>query len=465
MKLRAIAVWCALVFLPQTLLAQGGGGGGGGGGNGNVIIAGQTAGVQVDAQGVLRLVVRDAGGRLLRQRILAAQAQLDPEVAQPSPLRKISLNRLEQVIAEHLAAGKPLQAEVKYLAGLTRVQFVFFYPETGDIVLAGPAEGWVEDAVGRVRGIHSGRPTILLEDLLAALRAFPPGQVRQNFVVGCSIDPTQEGLARLQRFLRQVGRYVRPGSGPAIAQGIRKALGYHNIRVLGISPRTHMAHVLVEADYRMKLIGIGLERPPVKIRSYVDLATRGGSSRNALQRWYFVPDYECVRVSEDGLAMELVGQGVKLVNESEVVLPDGRRLSNVRPDRASVAFVRQFTARFPQLAAAEPVFAQLRTAIDLLIAAAFIQQQDYYGKANWPAELLRDEQRLPIEVLPAPQRVETAVNVLWRRGRLYTPLGGGVQIQPYLALASERLLRDEKGQVAQLRVKLSQLPPGRWWWD
>ena len=35
---------------------------------------------------------------------------------------------------------------------------------------------------------------------------------------------------------------------------------------------THFAQVMIEADYRMKLIGIGLERPPVKLASYVDKA-------------------------------------------------------------------------------------------------------------------------------------------------------------------------------------------------
>ena len=44
-----------------------------------------------------------------------------------------------------------------------------------------------------------------------------------------------------------------------------------------------------------------------------------------MQRWWFVPDYKCVRVSEDGLAAELIGNGVKLLNEEEVVTGDGQR--------------------------------------------------------------------------------------------------------------------------------------------
>ena len=39
-------------------------------------------------------------------------------------------------------ANQPLPDEVKYLAGLQRVQYVFVDPETKDVILAGPAEGW-----------------------------------------------------------------------------------------------------------------------------------------------------------------------------------------------------------------------------------------------------------------------------------------------------------------------------------
>ena len=39
------------------------------------------------------------------------------------------------------------------------------------------------------------------------------------------------------------------------------ALGRQDITMYGIDPRTHAGRVLVEADYRMKLVGIGLETP------------------------------------------------------------------------------------------------------------------------------------------------------------------------------------------------------------
>ncbi len=190
------------------------------------ILAQAAAGVAVDAEGVLRVqTVTDPTGAVQRQRIQAAQAALDPKLAAKSPLRKISLQRLEKAVEGQLAADRKPTDEMRYLAGLTRVQYVFFYPESGDIVIAGPAEGWAEDLAGRVRGIHSGRPVVELQDLVVALRTFAPDQPRDQ-AIGCSIDPTQEGLARMQQFLRSLGL-----AGSALADRVHRPRAAHQPRV------------------------------------------------------------------------------------------------------------------------------------------------------------------------------------------------------------------------------------------
>ncbi len=429
----------------------------------------QTAGVYVDAEGVLRKhEFNDPGGQLTRQRIEAQLAALDPDIARPSALRYISLNRLEKAVADRIAADRHPTEEMQALAGLTRVQYVFLIPETGDVVIAGPAEPWAKDLSGRMRGIKSGRPIVELQDLIVALRTYPPGVRDRGVAVGCSIDPTAEGLARMQQFLRQVGGHATPRDTQFIVNGLQKSLGLQVVTVLGIDADTHMAQVLVEADYRMKLIGIGLEKPPIKLTSYVERASATQVSRNAMQRWYFVPDYECLRVAEDRLAVELVGDGVKLLGEDEVVTGSGERLvQNSTPNMASKGFVDDFTRNYGRLADKSPVYAQLRNCIDLLVAAAFIQDNDYYGKAGWDAAIFRSEEKVPVRTLNVPKTVETAVNALWKGNRLMTPVGGGVHIEPAMALASSNLLPDENQAVAQKRqqVDLKNLPPGQWWWD
>jgi hypothetical protein len=426
-----------------------------------------VAGVAINAEGVLSVkAVADPQGRLTRERVQNAVAALAPDLAKGSELRKISLTRLEAAIAERAAGGQPLTDEMKYLAGLTRVQYVFFYPESGDIVIAGPAEPWYRDLTDRVCGAKSGRAIVELQDLVVALRAYPPAKKNNNLLVACSIDPTKEGLTRMQQFLSQVGPRATPGDTQFIVNGLRQSLGLQTVSVDGVPADTHFAQVMVEADYRMKLIGIGLEQPPVKMITYVEKATPAGVSRNALARWYFVPDYECVRVSDDALAMELVGEGVKLVGENEVVGGDGSRAASKKIDGASQAFVTSFTKKYSELAARSPVYAQLRNCIDLLVAAAFIQQQDYYGQAGWKAETLSSEEKVPVRTFAVPKQADTAVNSLWKGSRLMTPVGGGVHIEPAEALRSDKLLKDEQGKVRALRegTKL-ELAKGQWWWD
>ena len=152
---------------------------------------------------------------------------------------------------------------MRFLAGLTRIEYVFFLPETNDIVIAGPAEPWFISSEGEPHGVDSLRPTVRLDDLVVALRAFPPHQpLSASTSIGCSIDPTKEGLANMQEFLRTVGARARNVN--YLVNSLRKAMGMQNVTIRGVSDKSHFAIVMVAADYRMKLIGIGVEKPPVK---------------------------------------------------------------------------------------------------------------------------------------------------------------------------------------------------------
>ena len=166
-------------------------------------------------------------------------------------------------------------------------------------------------------------------------------------LISCSIDPTPEGLDAMQQFLRGVGSTFqrRPRAGD------RRPLGRRAAEQPRDAERDDHRRVdqdpfrpgLVEADYRMKLIGIGLEQPPIRMASFIDRVNPSQVARNALFRWFFIPEYSCVRVSEDGLAMELVGDGVKLVGEDEMVASGGKRVISGRSNIASQAFVTSFT--------------------------------------------------------------------------------------------------------------------------
>lgn len=419
----------------------------------------------------------DPTGQLTRSRIQQAKAALNADIAKASPIRKVSLTRLERAVRDQLDQNRKPTDEMLRLAGLTRIRYVFFYPDSGDIVVAGPAEGWFQDLTGRFIGMASNRPTLELQDLVVALRAFAPGKEERR-VVTCSIDPTLEGLARMQKFVNEVSHNIAanqvaanqlsPDDVQTIVDGMRTSLGLQKVRIGGVSPDTHFAQVMVEADYRMKLIGIGAEQSGVaNLKSYAELAKATQISRNALQRWWFVPQYDCVCLSEDRLAMEMVGDAVKLVGEDEVVGAEGQRTAQGRIGASSQKFTHAFTQKYGELAKRKPIFAQLRNLIDMAVVAAHIQREDYYGKARWDMDVFGNEELFPVQVYKAPVEVDTVVTSLWKDQRLVTPVGGGVRIEAEQALDSANILPDENARVEKARdaIDLSHLEPGRWWWD
>src|SRR5688572_12147220 len=84
-----------------------------------------VGGILVDADGVVRMKsFADPTGQLHRQRFAAARASLNPKLAARSALRKVSLTRLEAALKERLAAGGQPSDEMRYLAGLTRIQYI-----------------------------------------------------------------------------------------------------------------------------------------------------------------------------------------------------------------------------------------------------------------------------------------------------------------------------------------------------
>ncbi len=463
-SLLVAAVAIAIASSDSPAFAQNNGGGGAaGGGTQTNNFAQPIGGVDVDAMGVLK--VRQFDPRVANQRLMAARQMRDNEVMRPSKLRKVSLQRLEAAVKDQLENGGNLGDDLKSVAGLTSIQYVFFYPDTQDIVVAGPAEGVVADPTERFVGIESGRPTVLLEDLATALRAYSPGQ-KATGVISVSIDPTEAGLQRMQQFLASVRGRVGPGDAERLAMGLKNNLGLQTVSIRGIPNDTHFARVLVEADYRMKLVGIGLERLPVKVPSYVARANPASVAANAMERWYFQPRYDGVSVSEDGLAMKINERGVQLVGANERVA-GGKRTISGRVNKASQAFCQDFTNKFPEIASRVRIYAEMRQLMDVAIAAAYIHEQDFYGQANWDMSVLGNESVYGVQTYTAPEQVETAVNAVWRGNTLMTPLGGGVQMQPRKALSKETLVVDSEGRNNQVKQSAgpSDLKAGQWWWD
>jgi hypothetical protein len=435
--------------------AQFGGGGGGA----------QAQGVYVDADGVLHAVMVGEKGdqlaRLRRQNIARATGA----VAGKAPLRSVSLTRAAKEVRACIEAGRPVPDELRHLAGITQIQYVFVYPEEKDIVISGPAEGWEMDAAGRVVGVSSKRPVVRLDDLVVALRTFPPGGNR-NTVVGCSIDQTQEGMQRLNQYLASVGTLSNRNGVPALLRGVRESLGMHDIVVWGVPGDSRLAMVLVEADYRMKLIGLGLENPRVRsLTSFYSLLGPGDAGRLKVQHWWFVPSYDAIVTSDDRTAFEFRGQRVKLVGADDRPTAGGEVEKGTKSGGNTQKFAQSFTAHYEELARINPIFADLQNAFDLIILAALIQQDNLLTRVAPDVEYLLDTAGFQPERFPTPKNVDSVVNAKWLGSKLATPVGG-VVVEPPSIISSQSGKPTADSKLEDRRHAARSATAGdRWWTD
>lgn len=433
-------------------------------------IAPFPSGVYIDGQGVLRRALSETPeGSLTSLRDASAAAHAGRDLRRSSPLRKISLPRLEKQVQFALALGRQPTEAMQVLAGLERIQYVFVYPESDDLVLAGPAGDWRIDKAGRVLSVRSGLPVIRLDDLVVVFRhMLRAGDAR----FGCLITPRQEGLARIQEFLRQSSRRpLRPGERKAWLEQLRSQLGLQEIEVYGLEPGTRAARVMVEADYRMKLVGMGLEEAVPGVVSYLDSLRLGPGDAPppmGVLRWWFALDYDAVQASPDRLAFAIHGQGVKVLSENERLTAAGERVHTGQSEELNRQFARSFTQHFEALAAKYPIYAELRNIAELALVGALIRHQALAEKAAWHMTCFGDPESYRVPLSAAPRTVETVVNHrVFHQKTVVAGVSGGVAIDPAPLVSAYAVAEERGGTLAAQRTSAAPAPlqDDAWWWD
>lgn len=440
----------------QIAGGNGGAGGAGTGGTGT----GAASGVIIDSKGLMKNIVVSSDGKLARRRLAAARNELGKDLNTFSPLRKVSLVRLERACEKFAKDQAHVTPDLQYLAGLQRIDYVFVYPEEQDIVIAGPAEGFAEDGAGRTLGFTTGRPPLRLDDLIVALRA-----VQQGNEVGCSIDPRPENVAKFKKF--QTAN--RGASTAAVARNrfarLAKIMGNQDVTIWGIPADSHFARTIVEADYLMKRISSGLMKVRVRgFKTQLDL-TRPGD--DMATRWWFTPLYEPFTTTPDGNAIHLAGQRAQLWAENEILTPDGQRIGVGIQRSSTDRYTKLFTEKFPELAEAVPAFAELQTLIDLLTVSTMIQEKRLAERVGWSMSLFLDPERATLSKWNVPREVESTVSMKFVRGKtLMGMVSGGVIIDPVRTFRQTQLEEDD-GQLSDAQTEArKQLPQeDRWWWD
>ncbi len=414
----------------------------------------QVGGVSIDARGVVTNVSVDELNRLKREREEAIRPV--PGDLKIAGLRKVSLRQLEAAIAEHRKDGTPITDAMRYLAGMQRVQYVFVYPQHNDIVLAGPGEGWKLNAQGEVVGTTTNRPVLLLDDLKVALRSI---EAAQSTGISCSIDPTPDGIARLQVAMKNF-HSIDDGDASPVISAMEENLGPQIISVTGVPADSHFARVLVAADYRMKRLAMAFEEPPIRgLPNFLQMVKgSGGGGRSLMPRWWLAPDYDSLLKDPEGLAWELRRAGVKAMTEDEMINAAGQRQRTGRANPMAKKWADNMTAHYDELSAKDTIFGQLRNCMDLAVVAALISRENLTEKCGWSMPLLMNPDLL-VDSFHAPRQVDTQASAVQKGSTWILSASGGVQLNPFGLIENSA----PSPVLSDVRAK-SAAPSTNWWW-
>ena len=422
-----------------------------------------VSGVFVDPRGVLQ----QAAERIApfpQLELLQPPRAADPPgpVDRPSTLRVVSLRRLERVLADRLETGLLPTREMLHLAGLYRLEGVAVRKEQGDILLFGPASGWRYDTESRAVSTESDLPALCLDDLVVLLRS-ARGDLRRG-VFGCSINTRDANLARLRDFVADSNRQgpLAPGQLRRWLKELQQRLGRQDVVIQGIPHDSRVALVLVAADYRMKLIGVGQVDGGDGIPDYFELLKKArlpdGPPLEAL-RWWLTMGYR--QISHDpGRSMFQLEKGAVLAqSENQFIAAQGQRVPTGMAEPVNREFAANLTRHFDALAARDLVFGDLRNVFDLALAATLFEVEGWWNRCQWDGGVLGRPGAYPLAAHPVPREVESVVaHRVYQKRQIVVQVAGGVQVDLPSLLRQARPAED--------------LPPitggdasDVWWWD
>jgi hypothetical protein len=423
------------------------------GGTGNSTLIPYPNGVWLDAKGHLKRLERNGG---MMPAFVAGAARQQWRAG--SGLRTVSLKQLDAALGQTNARGLQPSAQMLQLAGITHIQFVAIDKANRDILISGPA----------AKGNENG---FLLEDL----RTLAGLMNDHTAPLGCSLDPSNQGILEAQKFLADPAVVGRLGRTPQIvADQLKAKVGPHSVNIFGIDAGSNTALALVDADEHMKRVGLGLDSTTPKIKTYFDhLDRKGAAPAQSLIRWWFAYNNSAIQVNAGNDLFEMPSQTVAVMSEQQWVNAQGDRQATGGNDEAADAFAKEMTEKLNELRATEPVYARLQGIFELGLALQLsIEASGQPSLAEWfPNLAYRTTQTNATTQTPKSVEGVTAWNRMSNR-TVVAVISGGVKLEP-AAFASRANWKTstEVNRPAKLSaVSATTVANGsaamtQWWWD
>lgn len=393
-------------------------------------------GVWVDPDGTLKRRVVDEKTEMTAMRV-RAKAAIDAEKNQK--LGFVSLPKAFAAAKLAIDADKPIPDDAKYLGGLTRIDFIFLYPETGDLVISGPAEPVQEIDALHAIGKKTGRPVMRLEDFVVAMRVVNGAG---GGAFGCRLDPDPAAPGRISAEMTRLARATRAER----LKAVQDATGPQKVSFFGKVPAdTRFALVTVAADYELKRYGLGLARTPV-----VGIGTIVDNTRQAVNMIWYELAYDPILMSPQGDSYGLRGPRLKVLAGSFDWDPKGATPK-------AYEFAKKMSQNIPTIANTQPLVAELQNIGDLSVVAALIQRDGLDKKVNWDTAWITREEgdkasSFPVTRITVPKVADALVN--YTNGAIAS---GGVVMSPAQQVLKSPSQKDAQGALEAAKKQGAEL--------
>ena len=413
-------------------------------------------GIDVDHQGRVSPISKEkstALGKLMQDVLEPPPENMNRQIAR----RTISLKKLDAQINHIVEHNDFLPDVIRYFGGLTSIDYVVAVPEENDLLLIGPAEGWRADAEGNVVGTQTGKPILVLEDFLTALRLWNnlnvPPDPGKTITIMCSFDPPLEmhnNFARLSREFPRIGAH----NVEAYSSALSEISSEVPISLTGISESSRFARILVAADFQMKRIALGITASNVlNLPSYVSMVSVNQSHLSP--QFWLAPHYTATTHDSRKLTWRLGDVKIRV---------QSRNLRSNAMDRAAFTWTNNFEANYDALAKSKPIFGELRNNMKIALTASLIHHENLFQRANCQLTILLDENKLPLMNYPVPEFVEFS-SVQSRNGSQIIVAYGGIMINPFgnNRIGTEPDVIRLDNTMDSQRTRLLQFDGDEWW--
>jgi hypothetical protein len=211
----------------------------------------------------------------------------------------------------------------------------------------------------------------------------------------------------------------------------------------------------------MKRLAMDFEPSPVRgLPSYLQMVPANARTVQS-PRFWLEPQYQALLRDADGLAFELRGSSVKAMTEEDYVTAAGGVQHSGKAGPAAKKWADLMTAKYAELAVADPIFGELQNCMELAVVGALLTKERLTEKAGQSLPTLLESPAVKTEVFNAPKQVESKASVLNKGRNWVISVSGGVAINSWAV--ADKVQPSDK--VAPVRAKAAPAANTNWWWN